>query len=138
MLLSRAEAAKKVGRSPFTIRDWSAAGILPVAGRGPNNEALHRAEDLLRAARLMRSRYRERAFIAGSGRSKRHAATDQIRRRILAGEGTKAIAEAVSCSASTVIRNRRDLAAQNTRELNAQDALKAPKSTSECKDTREQ
>lgn len=128
MLFTRREAAKKVGRSPLTLRDWTVKhGVLPVMGRNANGEALHRAEDVLRAAKLMRRNYQARAFVAGSGRSRRHPATEEIRQRIKAGEPTRDIVNAIGCSERTVRRNRRELAAQ--------EALQPPQNISEGKDT---
>lgn len=129
MLLDRHEAAKRLGRSHYAIQSWELDGHLRVATRTEQGRALYDSRDLLACARKMQQNYHHRRIVAGSGRGHLHPATDEIRRRILAGDGTKAIAEAVGCSISTVSKNRRILAAGNITEQ--------PNKHSEGKDTPE-
>ena len=127
LLLSRGEAAKRLGRSHLTVRDWEIHGHLRVAKRDEAGRALYDARDLLACARRMQQNYLGRSITPGTGRGKRHPATQEIRRSLMAGESTQAIADALGCSESTVRRNRRELAAQ--------DAAQAPKTISEGEDT---
>lgn len=116
MLLDRDEAAKRLGRSRFTVRDWEVSGQLPVARRDERGRALYQARDLLDCARRMRNNYAQRPIVPGSGRGRFHPATEEIERRIVAGERTAHIADACSCSISTVFRIRRKMQALNPTE----------------------
>jgi DNA-binding transcriptional MerR regulator len=106
VLLTRREAARRLGRSEYTIRDWERMGLLPVARR-EGRRILYDSRRLLEVARLRRNNYRNRNFIAGTGRGNRHPATAEIERRILAGERTADIAKACQASETTVRRIRR-------------------------------
>ena len=109
MLLSRREAARRLGRSEYTIRDWERMGLLPVARR-EGRRILYDSRRLLEVARLRRNNYRNRKFVAGTGRGRLHPRTDDIIAMIEAGESTKDIVSACDCSETTVRRIRRRIA----------------------------
>lgn len=122
MLLNRVEAAKRLGRSPLTVRDWEISGQLPVAKRDKRGRALYSAKDLLDCARRMRANYLERPHVPGTGRGRLHPATEEIERRVVAGERTSDIARDCGCSTSTVSRIRRKIRVLNSTETPEQDS----------------
>lgn len=121
MLLSRVEAAKLLGRSPLTIRDWQVKHSLPVARRD-GRRVLYDSRVLLAMAKQRRANYRDRPFTPGLGRGVKHPATPEIERRVEAGERTTDIARACGCSVSTVSRIRRKIRALKSAETPEQDS----------------
>lgn len=119
MLLDEPSAAKQLGRSWTTVRDWRLNGDLRVAHRDGRGRPLYESRDLLACARKMRANYEARRVTPGTGRGRRHPDTSEIRARLMAGESTRAIVEAIGCSETTVRRNRREM------------ALEEPENTSE-------
>ena len=113
MLLSREQAGKLLGRSPLTIRDWQVKHGLPVARR-EGRRVLYDSRAVLAMARQRRENYRSRSFIPGAGRGRRHPLTALISEMVKAGEKPSDIAEACSCSISTVYRVRKELRAVNS------------------------
>lgn len=71
-MLTRAEAAERIGRSVLTLRDWQTAGLLTayVDDRG---RTVYDPAEVLAAGREQRRRYKERRIIPGPGRGKQHA-----------------------------------------------------------------
>ncbi|MBE7193394.1 MAG: MerR family transcriptional regulator [Gordonia polyisoprenivorans] len=109
MLLSRAEAAKKIGRSPWTLRDWQRFGLLPVARR-EGRRVFYDSRHVLSVAKQRRENYRSRPFVPGTGRGRLHPRTDDIIAMIEASESTRDIVSACDCSETTVRRIRRRIA----------------------------
>ena len=116
MLLGRREAAKRLGRSPLTVRDWELRGHLRVAKRDEYGRALYESRALLECARRMRANYLNRDHVPGTGRGRLHPRTEDITAMIRAGESTKDIAAGCECSISTVRRKKRALKSTQTPE----------------------
>lgn len=121
VLLDRKQAGRLLDRSPLTIRDWQIKHSLPVARR-EGRRVLYDSRVLLAMAKQRRANYRERPFTPGLGRGVRHPATAEIERRVEAGEKPAEIAEACSCSISTVYRIRRKIIALKLTQTPEQDS----------------
>ena len=121
VLLDRKQAARLLNRSPLTIRDWQIKHSLPVARRD-GRRVLYDSRVLLAMAKQRRANYRDRPFTPGLGRGVKHPATPEIERRVEAGEMPADIAEACSCSVSTVYRIRRKIEALKSTQKPEQDS----------------
>lgn len=120
MFLDRVDAGKKLGRSPFTIRDWQYAGLLTPVVLGDPPCIHYEASELLAAAREMQRRYRERPCVAGPGRGHKSSKRPAIAHALGLGHTVEETAHLVGVSVALVRAVRREQRANEKQDRPAQ------------------
>lgn len=109
--MGEVEAARFIGRSRRSLRNWRSNGLIPARRRG--GEWVYLAADLTAARDKADQRMRHGLSTAskpGPGRGHKHAARPRIRELIEAGGMSQiAIAREIGCNASLVAVVSREL-----------------------------